>query len=98
MATSGLVSAIHAFDFSKPEKTRFQYGSSVCLLSIAAPMAGTCDEATPAVILATFRPRLAGCLRFRFGLARRLASARLGAIAFYRTAAIRHNLGVVLFR
>src|SRR5262247_2816619 len=59
IATSGLVSAIHSFDFSKPEKTRFQYGSSVCLLSIAAPMAGTCDDATPATILATFRPRLA---------------------------------------
>src|SRR5215813_10935930 len=53
MATSGLVSAIHCFDFSKPENTRFQYGSSVCLLSIAAPMAGTCDDATPAMILAT---------------------------------------------
>src|SRR5215831_5084478 len=53
MATSGLASAIHCLDFSKPEKTRFQYGSSVCLLSIAAPMAGTCDDATPAMILAT---------------------------------------------
>src|ERR1700751_5220535 len=53
MATSGLVSPIHCLDFSKPEKTRFQYGSSVCLLSIAAPMAGTCDDATPAMILAT---------------------------------------------
>src|SRR5579884_993028 len=58
MQTSGLVSAIHSLDFSNPENTRFQYGSSVCLLSIAAPIAGTCDEATPAMILATFRPRL----------------------------------------
>ena len=51
---SGLASRIHACDFSKPENTRFQYGSSVCLLSIAAPIAGTCDDATPAMILATF--------------------------------------------
>jgi hypothetical protein len=41
-------------DFSKPENTRFQYGSSVCLLSIAAPIAGTWDDETPAMILATF--------------------------------------------
>src|ERR1700689_2094842 len=53
MATSGLVSRIHSCDFSKPENTRFQYGSSVLLLSIAAPMAGTCDEPIPATILAT---------------------------------------------
>src|SRR3954454_24525857 len=98
MATSGLAFSIHSFDFSKPENTRFQYGSSVCLLSIAAPMAGTCDDATPAVILATFRPRLAGCLRFRFGLAGRLVAARLAAIAFDRAAAIEHHLGVVLLR
>src|SRR6266702_1031485 len=65
MATSGLAYAIQSLDFSNPENTRFQYGSSVCLLSIAAPIAGTCDDATPAVILATFRPRLAA--RFRFG-------------------------------
>src|SRR5262249_25176012 len=65
MATSGLASAIHSLDFSKPENTRFQYGSSVCLLSIAAPMAGTCDDATPAMILATVRPLSA--LRLGFG-------------------------------
>src|SRR3982751_5504037 len=53
MTTSGLTFAIHSFDFSNPEKTRFQYGSSVCLLSIAAPMAGTCDDASPAMIFAT---------------------------------------------
>src|SRR3954468_19789059 len=53
MTTSGLTFAIHSFDFSNPEKTRFQYGSSVCLLSIAAPMAGTCDEASHAMIFAT---------------------------------------------
>src|SRR4029079_11163683 len=69
MATSGFAFAIHSFDFSKPENTRFQYGSSVCLLSIAAPIAGTCDDATPAMILATFRPRFAAGFRFR--LARR---------------------------
>ena len=54
MTTSGLACAIHSLDFSKPENTRFQYGSSVCLLSIAAPIAGTCDDETPAMILATF--------------------------------------------
>src|SRR5436305_10766959 len=98
MTTSGLAFAIHSLDFSKPENTRFQYGSSVCLLSIAAPMAGTCDDATPAVILATFRPRLAGCLGFGFSLACRLVLARPAAIAFHRAAAIEHHLGVVLLR
>src|SRR5438270_13901550 len=53
MTTSGLTFAIHSLDFSNPEKTLFQYGSSVCLLSIAAPMAGTCDDASPAMIFAT---------------------------------------------
>src|SRR5271169_3939434 len=69
IATSGLVSRIHACDFSNPEKTRFQYGSSVLPLSSAAPMAGTCDEPIPATILATaslpFR-----WFRFGFGLVR----------------------------
>src|SRR5262244_3222573 len=59
MATSGLVFAIHRLDFSKPENTRFQYGSSVLPLSSAAPMAGTCDEPTPAMILATAHFRFA---------------------------------------
>ena len=68
MATSGLAFAIHSFDFSKPEKTRCQYGSSVCLLSIAAPIAGTCDDATPAMILATFRPRFAARFDLDFDL------------------------------
>src|SRR5882724_990285 len=98
MTTSGFAFAIHSLDFTKPENTRFQYGSSVCLLSIAAPMAGTCDDATPAVILATFRPRLARCLRFGFGLARRLVAAGPAAVAFDRAATIEHHLGVVLLR
>src|SRR5215470_17178789 len=59
MATSGLVFAIHRLDFSKPENTRFQYGSSVLPLSSAAPMAGTCDEPTPAMIFATAHFRFA---------------------------------------
>src|SRR5580698_5984015 len=59
IATSGLVSRIQACDFSKPENTRFQYGSSVLWLSIAAPMAGTCDAPIPATILATGYFRLA---------------------------------------
>src|SRR5215472_10989268 len=78
IATSGLVSRIQACDFSKPEKIRFQYGSSVFPLSSAAPMAGTCDEPIPATILAT------ASLHFRFadlvfdlGLALRLAEADL---------------------
>src|SRR5450432_4083061 len=98
MATSGLAFAIHSLDFTKPENTRCQYGSSVCLLSIAAPIAGTCDDATPAKILATFRPRFADALRFRFGrhfgrrFSRRggLRLARLAAIAFDRAAAGEH--------
>src|SRR3979490_2629207 len=100
MATSGLVSAIHAFDRSKPEKTRFQYGSSVCLLSIAAPIAGTCDDATPAMILATFRPRFAAQPRFgfRFGCLGGFHLPRLAAIAFHRAAAGEHHFGVVLLR
>src|SRR5215472_7624493 len=63
MATSGLVFAIHRLDFSKPENTRFQYGSSVLPRSSAAPMAGTCDEPTPAMILATAHFRFAGAFR-----------------------------------
>src|SRR5258708_1975521 len=103
MATSGLVFAIHSFDFSNPAKTRFQYGSSVCLLSIAAPIAGTCDDATPAMILATFRPRFAARLRLGFGGA---GFGRLGAlvpsgpaaVALDRPAAREHHCGVVLLR
>src|SRR3984893_697055 len=98
MATSGLVFAIHSFDFTNPEKTRFQYGSSVWLLSIAAPIAGTCDDATPAMILATFRPRFAVPLRFGFRFGRRggFRPPRLAAIAFHRAAAGEHHAGVVL--
>src|SRR2546423_1193833 len=76
MATSGLVFAIHSFDFSNPENTRFQYGSSVLPLSSAAPMAGTWDEPTPAMILATVHFRFAvdldldGDLPFALSLAR----------------------------
>src|SRR5690348_14741373 len=66
IATSGLVSRIHACDFSKPEKIRFQYGSSVLPLSSAAPMAGTCDEPIPAMILAKGLP-LPTSLPFRSG-------------------------------
>src|SRR5919198_5483262 len=105
IATSGLAFAIHSLDFSNPENTRFQYGSSVFLLSIAAPMAGTCDDATPAMILATFRPRLAGCLRFAClrclcASDKRAARGAAGpaAIAFDRAAAIEHHLGVILLR
>src|ERR1700726_4638285 len=100
MTTSGLACAIHSLDFSKPENTRFQYGSSVCLLSIAAPIAGTCDDATPAMILATFRPRFAEPLRsgFRSGRPGGLLFARLAAIALHRATAGKHHGGVVLLR
>src|SRR5436190_12018311 len=98
MTTSGLTFAIHSFDFSKPEKTRFQYGSSVCLLSIAAPMAGTCDEASPAMIFAMLLPLLGG---FGFGLRRgllrrRVALARLRAVAFHRAPARQHHRRIVV--
>src|SRR5712692_3529918 len=69
MATSGLVLAIHFLDFSKPENTRFQYGSSVLPLSSAAPMAGTCDEPTPAMIFATAHFRFAEDLDLAVALA-----------------------------
>src|ERR1700732_2359665 len=64
MAISGLAFAIHSLDFSKPEKTRFQYGSSVLPLSSAAPMAGTCDEPPPAMILSTTHFRFVRDLDF----------------------------------
>src|SRR6476659_7491806 len=106
MATSGLVSAIHCLVFSKPENTRFQYGSSVCLLSIAAPMAGTCDEANPAMIFATVLLPLLwrfGCLRalclglrLRGGLLRRLVVlAGLRAVALDRASASEHHRRIV---
>src|SRR6476619_2023609 len=66
MATSGLVSRIHACDFSNPKNTRFQYGSSVLPLSSAAPMAGTCDEPIHAMIFATAHFRFAEDLDFGF--------------------------------
>src|ERR1700704_2536021 len=100
MTTSGFAFAIHSLDFTKPENTRFQYGSSVCLLSIAAPMAGTWDDATPAMILATFRPRLAARFRFgfRFGSRGGLVAPGAATIAFHRTAAGQHHVGVVFLR
>src|SRR5690349_15020357 len=51
--TSGLRSAIHFLEKSKPLNTGSQYGVSVFLLSHAAPMAGTCETFTLATILAT---------------------------------------------
>src|SRR6516164_7949197 len=100
MTTSGLVSAIHCLDFSKPENTRFQYGSSVRPLSIAAPIAGTWEQETPAMILATFRSCLGATLRCRLG--RRLAGSRLAlrlrlaAVALDRATARQHHLGIVV--
>src|SRR3982074_1729258 len=76
-------------------------------------MAGTCDDATPAMILATFRPRLAATLRFGFGFGfdgfgfggfrlrrfrRRLVAPRLAAVALDRAAATQHHLGIVVLR
>src|SRR5665213_2514571 len=80
MITSGFSSAIHFFEGSKPRKSGCQYGSPDFPLSIAAPMAGTSEVATPATILAMVFP-----LRF-------------AAIAFDRTAAMEHHVGVLLLR
>src|SRR6202035_3397628 len=85
IATSGLVSRIHSCDFSKPENTRFQYGSSVLPLSMAAPMAGTCDEPIPATILATAHFRFAD-FDLDFGLVLAFALA-FGFVLFFAAAA-----------
>src|SRR5262249_14046587 len=114
MATSGLVSRIQSCDFSKPEKIRFQYGSSVFPLSSAAPMAGTCDEPIPATILATaslpfclsgFRSRLGFALGgggFVGAAGAQMFGgrvlARARAIALDRAAAAEHHRRIVLLR
>src|SRR4029078_7885335 len=99
MQTSGFAFAIHSLERSKPSNTRCQYGSPVRWLSIAAPIAGTCDDVTPAMILATAFLSLADGLWFVF-----LDDARPGvgifarpaAVAFDRAAAAQHQVGVVL--
>src|SRR5215470_18425756 len=53
MTTSGLTSAIHFLEKSKPSNTGAQYDVSAWPRSHAAPMAGTCEELTLATILAT---------------------------------------------
>src|SRR5476651_1567932 len=80
MITSGFSSAIHFLDGSKPRKIGCQYGSPVLPLSSAAPIAGTCEQPTPATSLATIRP-----LRF-------------AAVAFDRSSAGDHHIGVLLLR
>src|SRR5215203_566609 len=98
MTTSGLALRIHSLERSKPSNTRCQYGSPVRWLSIAAPIAGTCDDVTPAMILATAFFSLAG-LRLAFlddarpGLG---VFARPAAVAFDVAAAAQHQIGVVL--
>src|SRR5580704_2957330 len=101
IATSGLVSRIHSCDFTKPENTRFQYGSSVLPLSSAAPMAGTCDEPTPAMILATAYFRFAdfdlGLDAFAFGLILAFGFVfALAAALFFGAASARNFDGVFL--
>src|SRR3954468_6387362 len=93
MQTSGLAFRIHSLERSKPSNTRCQYGSPVRWLSIAAPIAGTCDELTPAMILATAFLSLAGFRWRRLGL---LELARPAAVALDRAAAAQHQVGVVL--
>src|SRR5262245_61359929 len=93
MQTSGLVFAIHSLERSKPSNTRCQYGSLVRWLSIAAPIAGTWDDATPAMILATALFPLACGFDDR---SRLVVLARLAAVAFDRTAAAQHQVGIVL--
>src|SRR5690242_1209843 len=100
MQTSGLASRIHALERSKPSNTRCQYGSPVRWLSIAAPIAGTCDDVTPAMILATAFLSLAG-FRFRFAFLDD-ARSRIGvfagpaAVALDLAAATQHQVGIVL--
>src|SRR4029078_12128461 len=102
MQTSGFAFAIHSLERSKPSNTRCQYGSPVRWLSIAAPIAGTCDDVTPATILATALLSLAGFrLRFcGFDDARPGVGVFAGPAAvafdFDRTAATQHQVGVVL--
>src|SRR5215212_2953638 len=94
MTTSGLALRIHSLERSKPSNTRCQYGSLVRWLSIAAPIAGTCDDATPAIILATALFPPAG--GFRFGRLGFLELARPAAVALDRAAAAQHQVGIVL--
>src|SRR3954470_22345896 len=72
-------------------------------------MAGTCDEANPAMIFATvLLPLLRGVgffgalgrgPRLRGGFPRRLVVlARLRPVAFDRTSALEHHLGVIVLR
>src|SRR6478735_4042856 len=100
MQTSGLVFAIHSLERSKPRNTRCQYGSDSRWLSIAAPIAGTCDEVTPAMILATFLSfRLRLCLRLvrldDAGSSFRIF-AGAAAVALDLAAAAQHQVGIVL--
>src|SRR6185437_8829060 len=97
MITSGLSSASHFLEKSKPSNTGFQYGSWDFLLSQAAPMAGTCETLTLATILATL---FAHPCRARHGFARHwlacLGPFRLAAIAVDGAAAVQHHLRVLL--
>src|SRR3954452_12435395 len=49
MATSGVCSASHARAGAYPSKSAFQFGSSILPRSIAAPIDGTCDVASPQI-------------------------------------------------
>src|SRR5580698_4060674 len=85
MITSGFTSAIQRFEKSKPLKTGAQYGVCVLPRSMAAPIAGTCEQFTLATILATavLRPGGLGLLRF-------------AAVAFDGAPAVQHHLRVLL--
>src|ERR1700677_1876096 len=98
MSTSGLSSRIHAFDFSNPANTLFHYGSSVLPLSIAAPMAGTCDEPIPATILATAYFRFADLdlLDFDLGLGFSFGPA-FGMVVFFAVGAPAMNFDGTFF-
>src|SRR5882672_3473010 len=97
MMTSGSRSAIHFFENSNPSKTGAQYGCCVLPRSIAAPIAGTCETFTLAMILATaLAPRLAGGRAF--GLAATGFRIRLAAVAFDRAPAVKHHLCVLFLR
>src|SRR5437016_7963337 len=66
-------------------------------------MAGTCDDATPAMILATFGPRFAArlCRRSGFGGLvglRGVEAPRFAAVTFDRAASGEHHGGIVVLR
>ena len=86
MITSGVWAANHAFDSSYPSNSGRQYGSSVLPRSIAAPIAGTCDVYTLALMRALTL------------LLARCSHSFTIAIAVRRAAAGDHHVAVLVLR